>query len=407
MDQGDFAPREPVEQGLPPNRRLRIAIATVGRFHVLDLARELHALGHDVKFYSCLPWTRVRAFRLPADCHVSLLPLALPSLVWQRLAPRAAPHLRERLLYVTLDRALMLRLRPCDVLICMSGLYLEAARFAKRRFAARIWLERGSRHILSQDEILATIPGGQRPSLLTIRRELAGYALADRIAIPSAHVQESFQRDEAALAKLVRSPYGVDLTMFPLRAEKPVRDPIIFLSVGQWSLRKGCDLLMAAIASVPGVRLVHVGNIVDLAFPGGDERFVHMDPVPQAKLASLYAMADAFVLASREEGLSMVLPQALATGLPVICTDRTGGADLAHTPALASRITLVSHGNVEELTSEMTALSNRLRAGEAFPVLTNFDRETLSWARHAERCNEALQRDLVDTSARRTKSMGG
>ena len=77
----------------------------------------------------------------------------------------------------------------------MSGIYLEAARFAKRRFGAAVWLERGSRHILSQDEILADIPGaaGRRP--LAIDRELAGYALADRIVIPSLHVKESFRRD--------------------------------------------------------------------------------------------------------------------------------------------------------------------------------------------------------------------
>jgi hypothetical protein len=31
-------------------RRIRVAIATAGRFHVLDLARELNGLGNDVKF---------------------------------------------------------------------------------------------------------------------------------------------------------------------------------------------------------------------------------------------------------------------------------------------------------------------------------------------------------------------
>ena len=36
-------------------RRLRIAIATAGRFHVLDLARELNALGYAVDFYSYVP----------------------------------------------------------------------------------------------------------------------------------------------------------------------------------------------------------------------------------------------------------------------------------------------------------------------------------------------------------------
>jgi glycosyltransferase involved in cell wall biosynthesis len=374
-----------------------VAIATVGRFHVLDLARELHALEHDVKFYSCLPRAHVCAFGLPAECHISLLPLTLPAVAWQWLAPRVAPNVREHVTYAALDRALMLRLRPCDVLICMSGLYLDAARFAKRRFGARIWLERGSRHILSQDEILAAIPGSERPSPLTIRRELAGYALADRISIPSAHVEESFHA--AGRLKLVRNPYGVDTTMFPLRAAKPVEDPVTFLTVGQWSRRKGSDILAAAVSRVASTRLVHVGRIVDLAFPEGDDRFVHKDTVAQKALASIYASTDAFVLASREDGFGMVLSQALASGLPVICTDRTGGPDLAHTPALAARIAAVPHDNVDALASAMAVLRDRLRGGDPFPTLSEYDCETLSWARYGQRYSDALQRDLVSQPA--------
>jgi len=109
-----------------------------------------------------------------------------------------------------------MRLHPCGVFICMSGIYLEAARFAKECYGAAIWLERGSHHILSEDEILASTPGGERPSLLAIRRELAGYALANRVVIPSHHVAESFRRDEPSYAKLFCNLYGVDLAMFPL-----------------------------------------------------------------------------------------------------------------------------------------------------------------------------------------------
>ena len=57
---------------------LRIAIATGGRFHVLDLARELDALGHEVQFYSYVPKARALQFGLPARCHVSLLPIMWP-----------------------------------------------------------------------------------------------------------------------------------------------------------------------------------------------------------------------------------------------------------------------------------------------------------------------------------------
>src|SRR5438552_10053253 len=117
-------------------RRLNIAIATGGRFHVLDLARELHELGHQVKFYSYVPRTRARRFGLPDECHVSLLPLVLPAVAWQGLMPRLMPEMRERVLYASLNRAVIMRLRPCDVFICMSGIYLEAARFAKGRYGA-------------------------------------------------------------------------------------------------------------------------------------------------------------------------------------------------------------------------------------------------------------------------------
>jgi glycosyltransferase involved in cell wall biosynthesis len=272
----------------------------------------------------------------------------------------------------------------------MSGIYLEAAWYAKRHYGAMIWLERGSRHILSQDEILAEIPGAERPSSFVIEREVQGYAFADRVVIPSEHVQESFDRDPTVHVKLFRNPYGVDLTMFPLRSEKELGEKISFLFVGTWSLQKGCDLLANAIIRLPGIRLIHVGAIGDYTFPINDHRFIHYAPVPQPYLARFYAMADVFVLASRQDGFGVVLSQALATGLPVVCTDRTGGGDLRHTSALAARITVVPTDNLEALTNAMAAWCDRLRAGDGLPELSEADRETLSWASYGRRHSDEL-----------------
>jgi alpha-maltose-1-phosphate synthase len=375
-------------------RRFRVAIATAGRFHVLDLARELNALGYAVDFYSYVPKTQAVRFGLPFACHRSLLPFALPALALERFAPAVPPSIREWFLYKSLNLAVMTRLRACDLFIGMSGMYLEAARFAKRRFGAAIWLERGSRHILSQDEILAAIPSAGRPSSLVIDRELAGYALADRIVIPSLHVEESFCRDPAAHAKLFVNPYGVDLEMFPSVKRNISSDELSLLFVGTWSLRKGCDLLESAIIQTSGTRLVHVGIISDMAFPEGDARFVHIDSVPQPELRRFYAEADAFVLASREEGLATVLSQALASGLTVICTDRTGGADLAHTPALAQHITVTPHDDLSALAAAVAGLRDRRNAGERLPPLADSDRETLSWNAYGRRYAEQIAADF-------------
>jgi len=385
---------------------LRIAIATAGRFHVLDLARELNALGYVVDFYSYVPKVRAQRFGLPSRCHRSLLPLALPALALDRFAPAVSPSIREWLVYKSLNLAVMMRLRACDLFIAMSGIYFEAARFAKRQFGATIWLERGSRHILSQDEILAAMPNARRPSRLAINRELAGYALADRIVIPSLHVEESFRRDPTAHAKLFKNPYGVDLSMFPSVERNNSGDKLTLLFVGTWSLRKGCDLLAAAITQTRGTRLVHVGALGDLDFPKSDTRFVHVEPVAQPELQRFYAEADAFVLASREEGLANVLCQALASGLPIICTDRTGGGDLAHTPALGQRITVIPHNNLSALAAAVAELRNRCNAGERFPLLTGSDRETLSWNAYGRRYAEQITAEWRsnDGGARRVVS---
>lgn len=370
---------------------LRIAIATAGRFHVFDLARELRALGYDVTLYSYVPRQRARQFGIEDEYYIGLLPFAAPALIWQRLARRYFPRATEWFLYKSLNWAVRLHLRPCNVFVCMSGIYLEAARYAKRKFNAKVWLERGSQHILSQAEILRKIPGAERPSALTTKRELEGYELADQIVIPSKHVEDSFRRDRSAFAKLFRNPLGVDLDGFALRESKKTHDPFILLFVGNWSLRKGCDILVKAVTSLPDVRLLHVGPVSDVRFPA-DGRFAHVDTVLQTELPQFYAQADALVLASREDGFGMVIPQALASGLPVICTDRTGGSDLASTPALAERITVVPSDDAVALATAIQSLRDRLSKGGQLPPLTQKDREQLSWTSYARRYSDELRR---------------
>jgi glycosyltransferase involved in cell wall biosynthesis len=141
--------------------------------------------------------------------------------------------------------------------------------------------------------------------------------------------------------------------------------------------------------------LLHVGSIGDCPFPAEDNRFEHVDAVPQWKLRDFYWAADAFVLASRQDGFGMVLSQALATGLPLIGTDRTGAPDLSLTPALAARITVVPHGNPEALAAAIRALRERLNSSEAFPPLADTDREALSWTAYGRRYSAELLRDVA------------
>lgn len=373
---------------------MRVGVAAAGRYHLLDLARELDAFGVDIRFYSFVPWRMAKKFGLPRRCHIGLLPLLFPLVMMERLLPRVLPGLVERLICYGLDIALILRMRRCDVLICMSGLYLWAARYAKWRYGAEIHLHRSSRHILSQKEILAALPGARQVSNFMVRRELAGYALADRIIVPSTHVVESFAPWPQSLAKLVLNPLGVDLALFPMRAMSramPKAGEATVLFIGQWSYRKGVDVLATVIRQLPSVKLVHVGALDDAPFPAGPQ-FVHHPHVPQAELPDFYAAADLFVLPSREDGFGVVLSQALASGLMLVCTDRTGGPDLVRLAGIGRLVRIVPAENAEALRTAIEESLAQLRKGAISP-LGEAERAKLGWHAYAERTLAYMQRN--------------
>jgi starch synthase len=368
--------------------KLRVGIATSGRFHLLDLARELNALGVDVRFYSHVPRKRAEKFGLPNRCHVALLPFLFPLVAWERLFPWLFPWIIERLMYWALDMLTILRMQPCDVFICMSGIYLHAPRFAQWRYGARVILHRGSRHILSQSEILARLPGAQQVTPFVVGRELQGYTIADKIAVPSTHVMESFKPWPQQACKLFVIPYGVDLDNFPLRSHILPSEPTV-LFVGNWSYQKGVDVLTKAVEDLDGVRLIHVGALIDAPFPD-HSRFVHQEPVPQWKLKTYYGAAHVFALASRQDGLAMVQCQALASGLPLVCTDRTGGADLADLTGLARLIRVVPAGDPDMLRRALAQALDDSTGKNGVAPITRTEREALSWRAYAKRHLELI-----------------
>jgi glycosyltransferase involved in cell wall biosynthesis len=363
---------------------MNIAIATGGRFHVLDLARELDAHGQEVAFYSYVPAARAERFGLPRRCQVSVLPVMAPILAAQRLAPRRWDETIAKWSTKTLDHAVAKRLRPCRVLIAMSGLFVETLRQAKDKYSATVILERGNRHILSQDKILRALDGGSRIDPFVVERELIGYEIADFISVPSRHVFESFREYGVPAGKLLLNPYGCDLSMFPPTIRTGAGE-LTVLFVGTWSRRKGCDVLLQAWRTLKGVRLLHVGPVGDLPLPR-DSGFRHVAPVTQQQLSVFYSQADVFALASREDGLALVQAQALASGLPVVCTARTGGCDLRDLVNLPEAVIEVEPGDVAAFASAMQCALDRVRSAPHAPrQWPRAIREKLSWSAYGNR----------------------
>ena len=374
---------------------MRIAIVTAGRFHICDLARELDACGHDVALYSLVPPWRTRRFGLPDHCNHWLGPYLAPVYAVYRAARRAgAASTANRLLYTAVDRLAARVVGPCEVMIGMSQMSAASMRSVRRRYGARTVLERGSRHIESQRQILAALAGAGTKTVPSwaVRRELAEYEIADLIAVPSKHVERSFVERGVPPDKLFRNPYGVDLDMFPATAMPPAGSRPTIIMVGTWSLRKGCDVLTAAWRRLAprGVRLLHVGPLGDAPIPT-DPGFEHCGPVDQRALTRYYAEAHVFALASREEGLALVQVQALASGLPVAATDRTGADDLTECLEDPRAIAIAPTDDAGALAQALEAQLAYARSMTGVRDLLRSARARLSWREYGRRYDAMLR----------------
>jgi glycosyltransferase involved in cell wall biosynthesis len=304
---------------------MKINILSPGRFHVCDLVRELHQCGWDVKFYSFVPAHRTTKFGLPKSCSKSLIGILFPFVALTRVFFPKAKWCKILLRFIQ-DYITAMYMRKCDVLIAMSGCFVYSLKIAKKHGSVVV-LERGSKHILEQKKILEAIPSLQKkkPVLdIDVKREMHGYEIADHISIPSQHVKESFLLHNYSEEKLFVNPYGVNLQNFHSIQEVSRKYDVIM--VGAWSYQKGCDLIIEACRQLK-VCFLHVGGIVDVEFPN-DNNFSHINSVDELQLIQYYNQAKIFVLPSRQEGLALVQVQALACGLPVVCSKDTGGRDL-------------------------------------------------------------------------------
>jgi starch synthase len=372
---------------MPPDK-LRVAIATTGRFHVLDLARELCAQGMDVAFYSMLPPGRARQFGLPESAY-RLVPELIATGVADRLARQHLNLSLDAAVMRAANKAIIRQLGQCDIFIGMAGLMLEASEYAKARFGAKVFIERGSRHIESQAEILAAIPGAEQVRAEDIARDVRCYEIADAVVVPSFHAERSFTERAFDPARLFRNPYGVDLKQFrPAPAGQSMPENTVAF-VGRWSLRKGVDFVSRVVQRQPRLNLLHAGAIGDYAIPQAAQ-FTSVGHVDQPMLHEIYTNATISVLPSKEEGLALVLAQSLACGVPIVCSDRSGGEDLKALIDTPDAIAIVPADDERAFERAVLAMLESAHEFWGRDLLGASGRAALQWPAYGKRYHQRL-----------------
>ncbi len=158
-------------------------------------------------------------------------------------------------------------------------------------------------------------------------RERAEWAEADRILCGSDFVREAVcAAGGLPPGRCVTVPYGFDL---PAAApERPPRGARMrVLTVGHVCLQKGSPLVMRAAERLRGVAEFRMVGRIEPGPAVAEARRAGADlvgPVPRGAVDAHYRWADVFLLPSLCEGSATVCYEALAHGLPVVCTPNTG-----------------------------------------------------------------------------------
>jgi glycosyltransferase involved in cell wall biosynthesis len=179
----------------------------------------------------------------------------------------------------------------------------------------------------------------------------------DEVWVPGSFNCETFAAAGVSASRLRALPGGVNTTLFrpglqPLPI--PQRRGFNFLSVFEWTQRKGPDVLLRAYLSEfkasEDVALIlktygrpdaDADMLPKIAYFVERQLGVPLQDAPTiiicapgflaaADLPRLYASADAFVLPTRGEGSGRPFMEALACGCPVIATRWSGHMDFLH-----------------------------------------------------------------------------
>lgn len=163
------------------------------------------------------------------------------------------------------------------------------------------------------------------PALIAAWKE--ELAIADRVLAPSTVVRDSLVEHGVPAERIRVVPYGVDTARYTPPAElkgPPARLRVV--SVGELSQRKGLSFLFGVARLLPDVQFDVVGwNVKKL--PEAPPANVALHPnVPD--IVPYLRAADLFFFPSLLDGFGLVVLQAMACGLPAICSTNAGAVDV-------------------------------------------------------------------------------
>jgi len=380
---------------------MKVTVSVGGTFHAFQLAAQLERRGELHRLV-----TTHRPLRGEGVSRDRIIANPLPEVFLQ--VPRRL-HLPVRGDYLkaqSFDWWARRYVGGCDLFVGFAAFSLHTMRVAKAQDIVTV-LERASAHILAQRALLEEEYrrfGRPAPPMdaRLISKQLWEYGEADYVAVPSTFVYDSFVAQGFPAARLINVPLGVDTRRFSPGVK---RDGVFRILAAGISLQKGTPYLLEAVRALdrPDVELVFVGgmgnDVADVLAPFAG-RYRWPGYVSEAELAELMQQGSVFVQASVQDGFGLMIPQAMATGLPVICTTNTAGPDLAREGVEGFTVPI---RDPEALRDRLRYLYEHPEAGRRMGEAAAVRAQDLTWETYGDRISGEYRR-LLGTGGGGTRS---
>jgi glycosyltransferase involved in cell wall biosynthesis len=347
-----------------------------------ELNRQLSALGHEVA------WAASDCDPSPGPATASAIPLACNNVV-ERLSGLPMP-VPSRASLRNLRRAV----QDSDAIIVHDGLYATsvAALRAAHKAGKPVLLVQHIAAIPFRSFILRTMMRTAN-ALITAPMLRA----ADQIIFISETTAAHFGK-----LRYKRPPLtifnGVDTHIFGPPAEGgkgetrnglDLGEGPLALFVGRFVEKKGLAVIRALARLRPEVAFVLAGGGPIDPDRWGLANVRVVSGLSGQRLASLYGAADLLLLPSVGEGYPLVVQEALACGLPVLCGAETAVADPAAAPFVNG--VGVDLARPEATAEAFASALDRVLAAPANPGASAFARDRYSWQRVAQGYDAALR----------------
>ncbi len=372
---------------------MRVTVSVAGRFHAFHLVEQLHKRGHLQRFItSTLNEKRLPNRRLPeslrgdVDFLKKVCQVPLPEYLGYALRQLPVSDSQSLSYFVKdnlYDRSAISHITGGDLFVGWASQSLFQMRESKARGAVAI-IERGSAHITEQYRLIdeerkrfgvAPMQRSHWDRLLE-EKQLKEYHEADFIMTPSEFARQSFLVRGFDPKRVLKVRYGVNLDLFSPHREKPTSAIPTVLFVGAIGFQKGIPYLLEAARLLRSkgkqFHLKLIGRFEKdfevwlKASPLRSEISEHIEFVPNHELVPHFHRADVFALPSAQEGLALVIGEAMASGLPVVATENTGASEFIENGINGI---IIPAGNAEKIETALADLldnpEKRTSIGEA------------------------------------------